>query len=251
MRVASLIPLLGVTAVALAGCSKDGKLPGEDSDTAIGHDSADTDTDTDTDADTDTDTDTDVHEPGVHGDVQGMVYLQLYTTDENDDVVLMDWEDEFDAYPYGAVFVGAYQLDDEGYQVHYGSDTITSPTVMPAPGGDPYAIAIDADEIDSVYLYASVDLGADGFIGTEEPTAAHASEVYAEDGETVTGVDITVMIPYWDPESGGGGGGTSSTGGGGGDGCTAIDITGTATVSTSYLEGDVAVMLYGTDNTGP
>ena len=74
---------------------------------------------------------------GVHGTIEGKVYLQLYSTDENGDLVLLDWADNFDSYPYGSVFVGAYQLDSEGYQVHYGQDVISEPTVTPAPGGDP------------------------------------------------------------------------------------------------------------------
>lgn len=213
-----------------AGCVdafKDGDI-----DTSAGVDSADSGDSADSDDTVDS------GPTGLHGTVTGNVYLQLYTTDADGDLVLLDWDESYGYYPFGSVFVGAYHLNDTGYQVYYGQDAIAVPTVSPAPGGDPYQIALDADDVDSVYVYASVDQYADGIIGTGEPTTAYASEVYAADGETVTGIDITVMVPYWDLS---GGGGCSDT----------VQVTGSASVGTSYLEGAVALMLYDTSNNGP
>jgi len=225
-----LVP--GVAALGFASGCVDAVKDG-DVDTSSSADSADS-------GDSDTSDDTvDSGPTGLHGTVTGNVYVQLYTTDADGDLVLLDWDESYGYYPFGSVFVGAYHLDDAGYQVYYGQDAIAVPTVSPAPGGDPYQIALDADDVDSVYVYATVDQYADGIIGTGEPTAAYANEVYAADGETVTGIDITVMVLYWDLS--GGGGGCSDT----------VQITGTASVGTSYLEGDVALMLYDTGDNGP
>lgn len=229
----SCLAPVAITALAalLAGCNHDKE--GDDTDTAIGHDSGDTSTTEDTG-----DIDTGVL-PGVHGTVEGTVYLQLYTTDEAGDMVLMDWDETYGGYPFGSVFVAAYTSDEDGYQTYYDQHVITSPTVSPAPGGDPYGLDIDVDDIDSVNIFASVDYVGDGIIGTGEPTGAFPNEVTVTSNGTVTEVDITVMVPY------------AGTGGGGG-GCTdVVNISGTATVGSSWVEGDVAALLYDTNGAGP
>lgn len=219
-------------AALLAGCSP--KVVDEVTDTAIGHDSGDTSTAEDT-GDVDTGVLT-----GVHGTVEGTVYLQLYTTDEGGDMVLMDWDETYGGYPFGSVFVAAYSADDDGYQSFYDQHVITSPTVSPAPGGDPYGLDIDVDDLDSVNIFATVDYVGDGIIGTGEPTGAHPNEVTVTSNGTVNEVDITVMVPW------------AGSGGGGGSGCTdVVDISGTASVSSSWTDGDLAAMLFDTNGAGP
>jgi hypothetical protein len=267
---ATLLLLSGLTLTV--GCNHKELENDTAGDTSVVTDSQDTGEVQDSDS-TDSGDSEDTTPVGVHGTIEGKVYLQLYTTNDSGDLVLLDWADKFDSYPYGAVFVGAYQLDSDGFQNYYGQDVITEPTVTPAPGGDPYSITIDEDSIPSVYVYASLDQSVDGIIGTREPTAAYAEEVYSLDGGTVTGIDITVMVPYNGGSGGGGGGGTDTGSGGGGGGggpdtgsggtdsgggggggidCSdPITVSGTATVGTSYVEGKVAVMLYDTSNVGP
>ena len=111
-HVASLLLLSGITVTI--GCNNKEIEADSSGDTAGQSDSQDT----GEVQDSGTDDTSDTTPVGVHGTIEGKVYLQLYTTDDNGDLVLLDWVDKFDAYPYGAVFVGAYQLDAEGDQVY-------------------------------------------------------------------------------------------------------------------------------------
>ncbi len=219
----------------LIGCTenKDGSAAG---DTSAGHDQSDS----SVPLDTSDSTDSAGPQPGVHGSVEGTVYLQLYTTDTDGNVELLDWDTEYpDGYPFGSVFVAAYSQDDTGKQTYYDQNVIQHPTVDPAPGGDPFGLNVNVDDVDSVNIYASVDYYADGVIGTGEPTGAYPNQVTVTDNGTVTSIDITVMVPL--ASSGGGGGGCDNV----------VDISGTATVSAGYGEGDVAALLYDTNGAGP
>ncbi len=242
MRLSTLLALS--SPLLLAGCvyiDEDGD-PNPDP----GHDSDLDDVPTDTDDTGDTEEDPE----GVHGTVTGTVYLQLYMTDANGDMELLDWDDTYGYYPFGDVFVGAYSEDEDGYQTYYDSSVITEPTVSPAPGGDPYGLDIDADDIDGINIYAIVDYWGDGIMGTNEPVGAYPAEVVVNENGTLTEIDVTVLVPYYDLSSGGGTG-EGSSGGGTGEGCTSVGVSGDAIVDTPYLEGDVAVMLYDTANLGP
>ena len=241
-----VLVLLGV---ALVGCTHDKGDDPVDWDSSIGRDE-DSGDDTSTTEDTG-DIDTGVI-PGVHGTVEGTVYLQLYTIDQNGDMQLMDWEETYGGYPFGPVFVAAYSSDEDGHDTYYDQNVISAPTVSPAPGGDPYGLDIDVDDIDSVQVYASVDYANDGVLSTAETTGAYPSAVTISSDGTVTGIDITVMVPWAGDGGGGGGTGWGYGNGSGGSGCDeTIEMSGTVTISSTYLEGDVAALIYDTAGAGP
>lgn len=253
---ASTFGLLTLTSLALVGCDH-GKPDSDDQDTSGGDDSVPDVDDTAVDDTGETGETDDTGPTGVHGMVEGTVYLQLYTLDDAGDMELMDWDEQYGGYPFGSVFVAAYSTDDDGIQTYYDQNVIVTPTVSPAPGGDPFGLQIDVDDVDSINIYASVDQYADGIIGSTEPTGAYPSEVTVTDNGTVTNIDVTVLVPYWDLSGGGSGGGGCCGGGSGGGGdtgtpedCTTT-ISGTVTIDESYLEGNVAVMMYDTDGIGP
>ena len=242
--------LLGVASV-LVGCAHDKLLDTvADEDTAVGHDDDSGDTSTSEDTG---DVDTGVLS-GVHGTVEGTVYLQLYTINQNGDMDLMDWEETYGGYPFGPVFVAAYSTDEDGHDTYYDQNVITAPTVSPAPGGDPYGLEIEVDDVDSVQIYASVDYANDGILSTAEPTGAYPSAVTVSSDGTVTGIDITVMVPWGGGGDGGDGWGYGSggSGSGTGTGCEdTVEMSGTVTISSTYLEGDVAALIYDTAGAGP
>ncbi len=245
------LPLLGAALIALVatGCSapKDGNAGG---DTSAGHDQSDSSSVVDT-----SDSgggDSQAAATGVHGTVQGTVYLQLYTVDENGDTVLMDWDGTYTSYPFGAIFVAAYSTDSDGKETFYAQDVIAHPTVSPDPGGDAYSFDISTDDVQGVNVYASVDYANDGIISTAEPTGAYPSEISVTGNATVSGNDITVMVPYYDSSGGGSGTGWGYGNGGGGDGCTdTVAVSGTTNVAAGYVEGDVAALIYDTSGAGP
>jgi hypothetical protein len=176
---------------------------------------------------------------GVDGTVTGTLTLQLYTTDDEGDVELLDWVDTYGSYPFGQVFVTAYNSDDEGKEDYYGQDVVTPDA---ADGScDDYAITLDEEDVDDFRIYASVDwypVGGDGILGTYEPSGIYADTVEVFDGDTVTGVDITIYMPYYDIWASGGG-------------CDVIYITGTAELGSTWEAGDVVQMLYDSSNAGP
>ncbi len=260
MRALNSLPFLSfltaTTALFATGCSAGKDAPNGD-DTSIGHDDDTSSPDTDDTSSPDDTDDTSDETPGVYGNVTGTVYLQLYTTDANGDMELLEWDTMYpDGYPFGSVFIAAYNENDEGHENYYDQNVISNPTVSPAPGGNPYGLTIDADDIDHINIYATVDQYADGIIATTEPTGAYASDITIDETGTVTDIDVTVLVPYWDMtwsgETGEGGFGYGGGGGGGGGGCSdPIHITGTATVESAYADGNIAVMLYDQDGLGP
>jgi hypothetical protein len=220
---------------------------------------ADSDTDADADADTDTDTDADVDtgdtgEPPtpISGTVSGAVTVLLYTEDESGGRVEVPWESTSCAtetgitFPFGSVWVGAYETDTGGVDHYFGSSVVEAPVVGP----NPYTLSWSATGTHEARIYASLDLFRDRIVGSADPRGVYPTPIPLVDGEGVVSVDITILAPASAAEAacaGGGGGGGS--GGGGGD--PGVQLSGDALVTVTYTSGEVSTMLVNLDGSGP
>lgn len=171
---------------------------------------------------------------GLDGTVTGHVTLQLYTVDENEDIVLMDFTEAYGYYPFGKVFVTAYETDRMSGELNYfAQDALT-----PATDGslDSYVLTVREKEETQLHVYAVVDWIADGVIATYEPIGNYDEPITVTDGAAYPNADITVMVPYY---------------GFGGGGCTTHSINGLATIARSWVDGNIATMLYSETGEGP
>jgi hypothetical protein len=170
----------------------------------------------------------------IEGTLQGNVKVQLYTTGEDGEREMVSWEDSTcgDTYAFGKVFVTAWHDNDSGGRKWIGQDTIDSPSTE----GDDYSFDVSFEGSRTVYIYAQVDYWGDRVVGSDDPVGNYTGTVDLEDGETLDGLDITILVP----ECYGGGGS-----------CDTVGITGDAIITSSYAGGDIAVMLAGPNGEGP
>jgi hypothetical protein len=179
---------------------------------------------------------TDGTEPGeeeIAGTIGGTVTVELYTLDEAGERIYTSYEESTGgAFPWDKIFVGAYTQGESGAEHYVGTSVIDGATT----GANPYSIEFKADEPTSVFVYASLDYYADNVVGSTEPRGVWPVEIPLADGDSITGIDITILAPL--P--------------GGGGGCTdTVTMSGEALVTVHYAGGDVAVMLADTGGNGP
>ncbi len=177
----------------------------------------------------------------------GLVRVELYDIDADGERVEID-ETTLSYFPFGKIWVTASSAEDGSI----GSDTIKTPTL----GGDTFSVDVAMEESGSVTLYAQLDQHVDGVLGSNDPIGKHPSTVTISASEVLSGLDIIIDAYYdVDGSDGGGGGGVGSggagDGAGGGGGCVFGTVSGDAMITRSYAGGQVAVMLMGTDGTGP
>ncbi|MCK6502022.1 hypothetical protein L6R53_01225 [Myxococcota bacterium] len=184
----------------------------------------------------------------IQGQVSGEVRVQLYTLRESDgEREAVAWEDtEFgETFPFGAIMVAATQDDGAGRLAYRGQDTIAAPTVA----GDPYSVNVSLPEDGGVQLYATLDYHGDGILSTTEPIGTFPGQVMVTDGSAEGDKDIVILVNYdealaWWQGGGGPGGGTGT--------CDdPVTLSGTASITTSWAGGDVAVLLYDATGAGP
>lgn len=180
----------------------------------------------------------------VSGTIQGNVDVQFYTAGDDGEREYIGWEDTpwSTDFPFGAIFVSATQDDGGGGLYYRGDTTIMSPSV----DGDAYSLTATLPTEGPVQVYATLDMHADGLLSTSEPFGIFPSEVEITDGSSTGNVDITILIDYdaayaWYYGGGGGGGG----------GCETVGLSGSATLTSPWADGDVAVMLYDMGDNGP
>lgn len=214
---------------------------------------ADGDADADSDADSDADVDTgDTGEPPepISGTVSGAVTVLLYTEDESGGRVEVPWESTSCAtetgitFPFGSVWVGAYETDTGGVDRYFGSSVVETPVVGP----NPYTLSWTATGTHEARIYASLDLFRDRIVGSGDPRGVYPTPIPLVDGEGVVSVDITILAPASAAEAlcGSGGGG-----GGGGTGDPGVLLSGDALVTVTYTSGEVSTMLVNLDGSGP
>ncbi len=179
---------------------------------------------------------------GFNGTIQGTVQVLLYTLDEDGEYSYISWEDAYnDVFIFGDIFVAAYSIDEETGQETYYDEYVV---VAPSTAGDTYELEVSTTDTDRVRVLAANDYWGDNIIGTNDPIGNYPDEVVDVDPEdvsnTITGIDISILIPYWDG---------SSSGGCGTDNVTSV--SGDIIITTSYAGGDAAAMILNTDSQGP
>lgn len=169
----------------------------------------------------------------VRGTINGTVTVQLYDYQTGDSV---SWEDYGTDFPFGGIFVGAYQDADGDDPLHYaGQDAIGAPTASDA--GDTYSLPVEIDEDGTVRVYAALDWDGDRIIGTDEPRGVWQTEIEITDGTTIDDIDLTIVAPI-------------NTGGGP---CAygTMEVRGDVVLTSSWVDGDVAAMVLTTEGDGP
>lgn len=170
------------------------------------------------------------------GSVNGTVTVQLYREGAEEAIEEVSWADSYgDQFPFGAIFVAAYTVDETTNATTYHDEFVIS---APSTTGDAYSLEIDPDDTETVYVYAALDWWADGVIGTTEPIGLYGDLVAVVEGGATNDVDIVVNAPLL-PTGGGGGGGTY------------VNLDGTVAIDHAYGGGDGKVMLYDTSGNGP
>jgi hypothetical protein len=218
MRIRPCLPVLLLSPFLLVGlyCVP---IPDSDGDTAVGdtgHDEGTTSTHDDTGGS---------EVAGFDGYINGTVRVGLYDYNENCELVMREWDAD-DAWPFGGIWVYAFSEDGSGDETYHDTETFLTPDVL----GNDYSLRVLTTETESVLVGATLDFNGDRILGTSEPVGLYPDKISASGGQTVVGVDITILA-YWNPVSGddcspdgsggsgsGGGGGSGGSGSGGGDG---------------------------------
>ncbi len=177
------------------------------------------------------------------GTITGIVTVSLYTTDANGDREALDWDEVYGPgrFPFGDIFVAAYTVTDEGAIVYHDDYVVYAPD----HAGSPFSLKIDPDEADSVYVYAVLDYWGDGILSPNEPLGVWPDAIEIEAGEETSGVEIPIVVPYYNFDGGGGGIGDGSTGG------PWVTISGDVDITVGYAGGTTVTMLYDNAGLGP
>ena len=187
------------------------------------------------------------------GTITGTVQVELYTYDAAGELVWQEWEPVYgDDFPFGAIFVAAYKLDEESFSMAYLDQYVVR---SPDPEGNTYELQVDPADASSVRIFAVLDYWADGILATTEPMGIWPEVIDVVAGAEVSGVDVDIPVPYYEFGTGGGGGGGNGVGGGGGGGEwnkeDYVLISGAGLITESYAGGSCMALLYGSDGTGP
>jgi len=192
---------------------------------------------------------------GFHAIIQGTVTISLYTIDEDGEYIYSDWDSYNGQYPFGSNFVAAYYAED-GREIYVDQVSITNPSI----DGDKFEFEIHEDDVSGIRVYAASDYWDDGIVGTADPIGNYPDVIYdpdtSDDYNIITGVDINILVPYWDGSTGGTGWGDGSgygyyDGGSWDTSCNVGVLTGEVIITTSYAGGDASAMLLDTEGNGP
>jgi hypothetical protein len=132
--------------------------------------------------------------------ISGTLRVQLYRDGANGDAEFMTWEDSGygETFPFGAYFVGAIseRTDIPGKYRYIGTTAVFDN----APEGSEYTIEVDQEEdISGTFrLFAATDQWGDEIIHSSDPIGLHPEEFPLNPGAEVTGMDITVLVPWVD-----------------------------------------------------
>ena len=181
----------------------------------------------------------DTAEPHVSGTIGGTVTVQLYNTADDGVREELAWGDSAYSsegvvtWPFGELFVAAYTTDG-GHTDYIGSTSIDAPS----ENGDAYEIDWSMPGgTGDVYVYAALDRDGDTVIGSGDPTGVYPLPLSLADGDTITGIDITVLAA---PLSGGGGGCAGT-----------VSVSGDVLLTVNTSGGNAIAMLVSPSGAGP
>lgn len=220
------LPLL----IATSGCiwiDGHGHGPGHDPDDGVdsGSDGLEEDTG-----------DTAEPEPGF---ITGDVEVELYTYDEAGELVWTDWAERYgDVFPFGAIYVAAYALDEDTLTMNYLDEVVLHD---PLVGPNPYELEVAGKDVGTVRVYAQLDYWADGILGTYEPMGVWPDVLELEPGETIGDVDIDIPVSWYDFSQPGGVWNPDDY----------VLLTGEGLVTDPYAGGSCTALWYHSDGSGP
>ena len=188
--------------------------------------------------------------------VGGGITLELVKTGVDGLLEPASFEDVFgEDFPFGRIWVGAYQETMEGAQDYRGTATIREPV----GGTNPYEISLVVPTETQVFIYAVLDENRDQIIAPSDPMGVYPNPVLVYEGVGVTSVDIDILInvdAYIEAAEKGEGGEEPATEGTipldeHGNPCETTNISGAGLVDSPYVHGDAAVFLTDAAGQGP
>jgi len=178
----------------------------------------------------------------VDGTLNGTVTVQLYTYDADGELKYISWSDAYDdTWRFGGIWVTAYEEGGGGHEIYHGSDAILGPETGP----NEYSIDVSLEEAKELRLYAQVDYWGDGILGSSEPTGIYPDAVLVQHGDSHDDLDITILAPYYDFDSGSGGNGGAWCG------TDPVTISGDVLITAGYSGGMAVAMLLDENGAGP
>ena len=177
----------------------------------------------------------------------GDVSVSLWVENDDGERESTTFDDAYDGdFPFGGIWVTAWQTDEDGETVYLAEDVIRYPTT----GGNEYHLTIEASECTEVYVQAVLDRDSDRVLDNGEPTGAYPDAVVIQPGSDRNDVDIDILTEGIVPGDGSGSG-WGGWGGGGGGTTEWIEVSGDILVTTSWSAGEVAALAYTTGGEGP
>jgi hypothetical protein len=185
--------------------------------------------------------------------ISGSLRVQLYRDGPSGDAEFMTWEDSGygDTFPFGAYFVGAIseRTDVEGKYRYIGSTAVFENS----PEGSEYSIEVDQEEGTSgtFRLFAATDQWGDEIIHSTDPIGLHPQEFTLEPGSDVTGMDITVLVPWVDLEGQTAEDYAGETGGSARDCSDGVSVSGPVDITLGGASATGIVWFENMDKVGP
>ena len=129
--------------------------------------------------------------------IEGTVRVQLFTEDSGGDVDFISWPSSYDGFPFGRVWVGARNANLNSNDL---SDSGTTTVDAPTSAGDTYTMGVRVNGPTQMLVYGALDYWDNDIIHTTDPFGNHPQQVTVNPGETLSGVDFTILAPYTDLE---------------------------------------------------
>ena len=173
--------------------------------------------------------------------IRGSIRVQLYRDDASGDAEFISWEESGygGSFPFGAYFVGAIaeRTDINGKYRYIGSTSVFENF----PEGSEYVIEVSEGESTegTFRLFAALDQYGDNVIHSADPIGLHNEEFTLSPGDELSGMDITVIVPWEDFEGLSASEHAGTTGGSARDCSDGISVTGPVdiTLGTTTVNG--------------
>ena len=185
--------------------------------------------------------------------IRGAIRVQLYRDNEDGDAEFISWEESGyeGSFPFGAYFVGAIaERTDIGGKYRYIGSTSVFENF---PEGSEYTIKVSEEENTSgtFRLFAALDHYGDNVIHSADPIGLHGEEFTLSAGDELSGMDITVLVPWEDFGGLSAGEFAGDTGGSARDCSDGISVTGPVDITLGSTTVNGLVWFENMDKEGP